>query len=124
MLLEEIFKEAKLKALESWRENGVFEEVIDKGQKCVPTCWILSMKDTPEDLTPKARLVAKGFKEVNIEEIPNDSPRCTKESFRLVLAPIVQNSWKSHSMDIKTALLQGHLLERNVYVKPPADMKL
>ena len=37
LLEEEIFKEAKLKELESWRNNEVFEEVIDTGQKCVST---------------------------------------------------------------------------------------
>ena len=37
LLEEEIFKEAKLKELESWRKNEVFEEVIDTGQKCVST---------------------------------------------------------------------------------------
>ena len=64
------------------------------------------------------------IEELNIEEIPKDSPTCTKESLRLVLSIIVQNGWMPHSIDIKTAFLQGHLLDRNAYVKPPADLKL
>ena len=44
LLEEEILKEAKLTEMESWRKNEVFEEVIDSGQKCVLTRWILTMK--------------------------------------------------------------------------------
>ena len=50
-----------------------------------------------------------------------DSPTCSKESQRLALALIAASQWKCKSMDIKTAFLQGKLLEREIFMKPPKE---
>ena len=115
------FSEAKLEEIKNWQNNDVFEEVEDEGQKCVSTRWVCSLKESSKGIVPKARLVARGFEEANIHELQKDSPTCASESLRLLLAVICQNKWQIHSMDIKSAFLQGMELSRDIYIRPPPE---
>ena len=120
MVLTDVkFKEAKEKELDSWKTNNVYIERKDIGQKCISTRWICSLKDTTEGTIQKARLVARGFEEADKDNIPKDSPTCGSDSLRLVLAMISQRNWNLHTMDIKTAFLQGSEIEREICVRPP-----
>ena len=69
----------------------------------------------------KARLVVRGFEESNLIDIRKDSTTCCKENFRLLLAIVVTNKWKVHSLDIKSAFLQGKNIDRELYLKPPSE---
>lgn len=115
------FDAAKQEEIKNWHNNDVFEEVENVGQKCVSTRWVCSLKDTPKGIVPKARLVARGFEEVNNHELQKDSPTCASDSLRLLLAVICQNQWQVHSMDIKSAFLQGMELSRDIYIRPPPE---
>ena len=117
------FKEAKLKELESWEKNGVYIEQEDSGEKCISTRWICNLKETPSGTIQKARLVARGFEENDKDNIQKDSPTCGSDSLRVVLATLAQKGWSPHSIDIKTAFLQGSEISREVYIKPPAEAK-
>lgn len=116
------FDAAKQAEIFNWYKNNVFEEVEDAGQKCVSTRWVCSLKETQNGIVPKARLVARGFEELNIHELQKDSPTCASDSLRLLLAVICQNKWQVHSMDIKSAFLQGMQLSREIYVRPPPEV--
>ena len=116
------FDDAKQVEIENWNRNNVFEEVKDTGQKCVSTRWVCSLKETEKGIVPKARLVARGFEEFNTKQLQKDSPTCASESLRLLLAVICQNQWNVHSMDIKSAFLQGMPLSRDIYVRPPPEV--
>lgn len=111
---------AKLAEIENWKQNEVFIEVEDKGQRTVSTRWVCTLKTTPSGITPKARLVARGFEEFT-EDLQKDSPTCGHESMRVILAILAQRTWRLHSMDIKTAFLQGEVMDRTVYIKPPKE---
>lgn len=115
------FDEAKENEIRSWRQNEVFEEVVDKGQKCISTRWVCTLKETENGLVPKARLVARGFEELKVSDLQKDSPTCASESLRLLVAVICQRQWELHSMDIKAAFLQGMELSRDVFIKPPPE---
>ena len=39
-----------------------------------------------------------------------------------MLSTIITNNWNLKSIDIKTAFLQGELLKRDVYLKPPPEV--
>lgn len=78
------------------------------------------MKDTSNGTIHKARLVARGFEEFN-PDIPKDSPTCRTYSLRLILAALVQKDWKMHTMDIKTAFLQGAEISRKIFIRPPEE---
>lgn len=114
------FDEAKKRELDSWKQNNVFTEIDDAGQKCISTRWVCSLKNTPNGVMQKARLVARGFEEPK-NDIQKDSPTCAHESLRLIMALTAQNQWSLHSIDIKTAFLQGHTMDREVYIRPPKE---
>lgn len=115
------FDEAKTSEIKSWIQNDVFEEVDDNGQKCISTRWVCTLKATENGLIPKARLVARGFEELQVLELQKDSPTCASESLRLLVAVSCQKQWKLHSMDIKSAFLQGLELCRDIFIKPPPE---
>ncbi len=115
------FDFAKQEEIKSWRDNHVFEEVKNEGQKCISTRWVCTYKETLEGFVPKARLVARGFEELEVSELKKDSPTCASESLRLLVALICQRQWTLNSMDIKSAFLQGMELSRDLYIKPPPE---
>ena len=111
------YSEAKRKELKSWIDKDVYEEVENSGQDTITLRWVLTKKDTGE---LKARLVARGFQE-NQENLVLDSPTCARESFRLLLTIAATKQWQIHSLDVKTAFLQGVQLSRCLFVKPPKE---
>jgi len=67
----------------------------------------------------KARLVVKGY--AQIQGIDYDevyAPVARLETVRFLLALAVQGDWQVHHMDVKSAFLNGNLLEK-VYVQQP-----
>ena len=69
----------------------------------------------------KACLVVRGFQEEKLNISRKDSPTCCKDNFHLVLSIIVSNSWITHSLNIKSAFLQGKKIYCDVYLKPPKE---
>ena len=55
--------EAKRKEIESWIENGVFEEVEWAGQPMISVRWIVTENIKKESKIIKVRPVVWGFKE-------------------------------------------------------------
>ena len=72
--------------------------------------------------TRLARLVVRGFEELDNDEIRKDSPTCCKENFRLNLLLAITKNWIINSLDIKSAILQGHPISRDIFVKPPKEI--
>jgi hypothetical protein len=67
----------------------------------------------------KARLVAKGYvqkKGIDYEEV--FAPVARLETVRLILAMAANRGWEVHHLDVKTAFLNGELIE-DVYVTQP-----
>ena len=69
---------AKLREIENWRNFDVFEAI----EGTITTRWVLTTKDG----TKKARLVARSFQDPMIDELLKDSPPCSRDSFRSILA--------------------------------------
>ena len=114
--------QAKVKEIDSWRKNRVYEEVDDVGQSCVSVRWVVTPKVINGENSVKARLVARGFEENG--DFRKDSPTCMRESIRLVLGIIASMKWKLHSIDYKTAFLQGNEIDREVHLKPPSEFRV
>ena len=112
--------EAKEKELQSWRENSVFEEVEDMGQKAISTRWIVTEKVKGVENICKARLVARGFEE-EMEEWEKDAPTCNAKTLKFCLTVIKLKKWTCYTLDVKTAYLQGDEIQREVYLKPPNE---
>ena len=113
--------EAKQKEIESWIDNEVFEEVEWEGQPMISVRWIVTEKIKKEGKIIKARLVARGFEEELEENITAESPTCSKEALRIALVVILMMQWSCNTIDIKSAYLQGHGINREVYLQPPPE---
>ena len=115
-------KEAKDLELKNFKDFEVYEEIHE--QDCDPNIpiissrWIINKKD---DGRIKARLVARGFEES--QYLQTDAPTADKTSQRLFLSIAAMRTWTIQSLDIKAAFLQSHQMQRNLYLKPPSDIK-
>ena len=79
----------------------------------------------PDDKSrvPKARLVLIGWEDPELGKIATDSPTLRKESKHLALSICAAMRWKVFGADIKTAFLSGDNSQREIYFKPPAELK-
>jgi len=111
--------DAKLKEIESWKENNVFTEVEDRGQKTISVRWIITEKIKEGKPVTKARLVVRGFEEGFNDR--TDSPTCSKDSLRLCLSLVATKGWQCNTIDIKCAFLQGDAVSRDIFVRPPKE---
>ena len=41
----------------------------------------------------------------------------------MCVAKIIEKGWKIHSLDIKTAYLQGDEIKRTIYLRPPLEAR-
>ena len=116
--------DAKQAELQNWIKNEVFVKVVDTGQKCVSSRWVITEKciDGSEETKIKTRIVCRGFEE-DSSRLRTDSPTCTKESLRIVLTFIAAYGWVCKSLDVRAAFLQGFPIERDVFLKPPSDIE-
>ena len=92
----------------------------DTGQPAITTRWVLTEKSVEGVRMVKARLVVRGYEE-EASNIRTDSPTVCRENLWLVSTIAVSNKWKIHSMDVKSAFLQGFPIEHVVHVIPPPE---
>ena len=111
---------AKAKEIKMWKENAVFEEVVDVGQKVITVRWVITEKFKEGKLDTKARLVARGFEEAT-NNLRKDSPTCSRESIHLLFIVASSNGWDCNSIDVKSAYLQGDAIDRDIFLKPPSE---
>ena len=52
-----------------------------------------------------------------------DSPTASKESFKMLMAVAANSGFKLASVDIRVAFLQSKVLDREVFIEPPSDVK-
>ena len=117
---ENILK-AKLRELQSWKHNQVYEEVPFQNQNCISSKWVIKPKIINGEHDVKARLVLKGYEEE--ANFRTDAPTCMRESVRIAFSIIASKGWVMRSIDFKTAFLQGGLIDRDIYMKPPKELQ-
>ena len=66
----------------------------------------------------KARLVARGFEE-DSEQFKKDSPKCTRDSLRLLFLTASSMKWEINTLDIVAVFLEGNDIQRELYLQPP-----
>jgi hypothetical protein len=108
--------------MRSMSVNKVWDlEEIPKGAKTVGCKWVYKTKcDSNGNIERfKARLVAKGFTQrEGIDYTEIFSPVSCKDSLRIIMALVAHYDLELHQIDVKTAFLNGDLLE-NVYMTQP-----
>ena len=109
--------------LANWRDEfHVYDEVQDEGQESLGTSWMLVEKVIDGKLDVKARLCVRGDQEQG--EFRTDSPTVHKSSINIFFMLAAKNRWEIQTSDIKCAFLQGELIDREVYVKPPKERRV
>jgi len=103
--------------LASLEKNGTWVvERAPQDRNIVGCRWLFRKK---EDGRFKVRLVAKGYsQEPGIDFQETFAPVATFTTLRVLLALVAENDWELHSMDVKTAFLNG-VLEEEIYMECP-----
>ena len=115
--------EAKQKEIENLEKYGVFEEVEDEGQDTVDSRWVKTRKEKADGQKQKVkgRLVAKGFQE---KEWPqSDSPKMLRESMKMFFTVAANEDFELRKIYIRAEFLQANQLDREVFLKPPKDIR-
>ena len=115
------YENAKQHELASWKDNNAHECVQNKNQYCLLLYWVCSIKPPVTGLKPKARLVACGFEEDCPSKSEKEFPTCSKDTFGAMLGLTIQNDWELQAINIKTTLLQGEHIDREVFVIAPTE---
>jgi hypothetical protein len=121
-LNDECWRDAMVAEMESIQSNRTWEvAVLPAGHHAIGLKWVFKVKKDPEGnvIKHKARLVAKGYAQregVDFKEV--FAPVARIETVRVLLALAARNGWKVHHMDVKSAFLNGDLVEE-VYVQQP-----
>ena len=106
----------------SMQDNQVWDLVpLPEGTKPIGCKWIFKTKrDSKGNMGRyKARLVAKGFtQKEGIDFNETFSPVSTKDSFRIIMALVAHYDLELHQMDVKTAFLNGDIVETIYMVQP------
>ena len=106
--------------IDKYKSFNAIEEVEDEGQRCVPTKWVITdQKSSGKNEPYKARMCIRGDLEKGKEDVRSDSPTASKDAIKLALTIAANEGFKVKSGDIKSTYLQGELLNRKIYVKPP-----
>jgi len=95
----------------------------DEGQETIDSRWVITRKDKSDGQKQKVKgiLVAKGFQE---KEVPqSDSPTMLRESMKMFFTVAANEEFELRKIDIRAAFLQAKQLEREVFLKPPKDIK-
>ena len=110
--------------ISKYKSFEAFREVDDEGQKCIPTKWVVTEQFSSGKSEPfKARMCIRGDLEGGKEKVRSDSPTASKEAVKLVLTIAANEKFAIKCGDIKSAYLQGELLKRKIYVRPPKEAK-
>ncbi|KAI5350153.1 hypothetical protein L3X38_003044 [Prunus dulcis] len=108
--------------LESMSKNGVWSlDELPSGSKPIGCKWVNKTKRNAQGKIDryKARLVAKGFtQQEGVDYNETFSHVSTKDSFRVIMALVAHFDLHLNQMDVKTAFLNGNILEE-IYMKQP-----
>ena len=107
---------------QSIMKNDVWDAVPrPEGKSVVTSKWIYKIKHAADGSIEKykERFVARGFfQKEGIDYEETFGPIAKYTSIRSVLSLAAMMKWKIHSVDVKTAFLNG-VVEEEVYVEQP-----
>ncbi|KAJ0936654.1 putative RNA-directed DNA polymerase [Helianthus annuus] len=124
---EESWLNAMKEELASIKRNNTWSLTnLPAGQRAIGVRWVFKLKKNAEGkiIKHKAPLVAKGYvqkKGIDFEDA--FAPVARIETIRLLLAVAAKESWVVHHMDVKSAFLNGELVEE-VYVTQPTGFEI
>lgn len=101
-------------------------ELVDRplNKHVIGVKWIFRTKLNPDGSVNKykARLVVKGYVQLyGLDFTETFSPVARLDTIRFLIALSAENQWKIHQLDVKSAFLNGYLLEEIFVVSIPKE---
>jgi hypothetical protein len=125
-----LWQEAHNAELRSFCEKGVYDEVpiseVPEGRTLIPAKWVYDYKTDHQDrvIGHKVRCVAKGFRQTpGVDFGETYAPTMQDGTLRLLLQYAAEYKLAINQIDVKTAFLNGKLVEE-VYIMPPPGLPL
>ena len=107
--------------------NGTWKLTeLPEAKKAIGVKWVFRTKFNSDGsiFKHKARLVVKGFAQVvGVDYGDTFAPVTRHDTIRLLLALAGQMGWKVYHLDVKSAFLNGILLEE-IYVQQPEGFEV
>jgi hypothetical protein len=94
-------------------------------RKALPSRWVFKLKRTQDGAVDKykSRIVAKGFmQKEGVDYTEVFAPGSSLSTLRLLLSIAAKHDLHIHQLDVKTAFLNGELVEE-VYLMPPEGVQ-
>ena len=128
-----LFDESDAKEWKAWVDNNVVEELSPDRARSIPRSRIFAVparvvrtnkKPAGEPgLTPKSRIVLPGHLDPDMGMIRTDAPTTQMSAVRLAISLGLQLDWSFLLFDVSTAFLSGKAVDRDLYVRPPRDLR-
>ncbi|CAE7531744.1 RE1, partial [Symbiodinium necroappetens] len=130
---QKAFDEADKKEWEGWVCNHVVEEINPEEAKRIPRSRVFAIparlvrtnkvQAGEKGLTAKSRIVLPGHLDPDMGTIRTDAPTTQMSAVRLAVAIGLMYGWDFLLFDVSTAFLSGKAVDRDLYVRPPRDLK-
>ena len=120
---------AKADEIKSHERFGTFELVDEitltpeQKENIISSTWAVVWKGTAQQGKFKARLCARGDLERGADQLRTDAPTSSKDFIRILLSIAASKHWLLHSLDFSSAFVQGKNIDRELFLKPPPDVR-
>lgn len=120
--LDHAWRKAMKNEIDAVERNNTWKLTeLPPGQKAIGLKWVFKLKkDTNGNVIKhKARIVAKGYVQKQGRDFDEIfAPVARIETVRILLALAAKHGWEVHHLDVKSAFLNGEIVEE-VYVTQP-----
>ena len=127
------FAESDVKEWKAWVDNKVVEELPPNRARLIPRSRIFAVparvvrtnKKPPGEsgLAAKSRIVLPGHLDPDIGSVRTDAPTTQMSAVRLAITLGLRMGWTFLLFDVSTAFLSGKAVDRDLYVRPPKDLR-
>ena len=127
------FEESDEKEWQAWIHNKVVSRLSSDEAWKVPRDRIFrvpagivrvnKMMAGQKGLKAKSRIVLPGDLDPDLGSVRTDAPTTQLTSVRLAMILSLSKAWECWLFDVSTAFLSGKNVSRDLYVRPPRDLK-
>ena len=127
------FDESDAAEWSAWTKNNVVKRLSKEEARKVPAHRVFKVPARvvrtnkaaagSKQFLPKSRIVLPGHLDPDVGEIRTDSPTTQATAVRMAMVLCVSKRWSCYLFDVSTAFLSGKSVGRELYVRPPRDLK-